>query len=95
MTSLLRVVVSSIALSLLFGCGDADEVTDSSAAQSPELLVYSARKEHLIKPLFDQFTAETGIVVNYVTDSAGPLLVRLQAEGDTSPADILLSLIHI
>lgn len=63
----------------------------SMAADAPELLVYSARKEHLIKPLFDRYTELTGTKVRYVTDSAGPLLVRLQAEGENSPADILIT----
>ncbi|WP_101758745.1 extracellular solute-binding protein [Oceanicoccus sp. KOV_DT_Chl] len=62
-----------------------------AAVEKPELLVYSARNEHLIKPLFDRFTDQTGIKVNYVTDKEGPLLVRLQTEGDNSPADILMT----
>ena len=61
------------------------------STEQPELLVYSARKEHLIKPLFDRFTEQTGITVRYVTDKAGPLLTRLQAEGDNSPADLLMT----
>lgn len=60
-------------------------------AKAPELIVYTARKEHLIKPLFDQFTLETGIPISYVTDKAGPLLARLQAEGENSPADLLMT----
>lgn len=62
-----------------------------AAAASDEVVVYSARKEHLIKPLFDAFTAETGIHVRYVTDKAGPLLARLQAEGANTPADMLMT----
>ena len=62
-----------------------------ASADQPELLVYSARKEHLIKPLFDRFTELTGIKVNYVTDNEGPLLARLKAEGNYSPADILMT----
>ena len=27
------------------------------------VVVYSARKDHLVKPLFDAFTAETGVPV--------------------------------
>ncbi|MDZ7751125.1 MAG: Fe(3+) ABC transporter substrate-binding protein [Gammaproteobacteria bacterium] len=61
------------------------------AAAAEEVVVYSARKEHLIKPLFDAFTAETGINVRYVTDKAGPLLARLQAEGANTPADMLMT----
>ena len=55
------------------------------------VVVYSARKEHLIKPLFDRFTAETGIEVQYITDKAGPLLQRLKAEGKRTPADVLMT----
>lgn len=53
--------------------------------------VYSARQEHLIKPLFDRFTDETGIEVRYITDRAEPLLARLRAEGRNSPADLLIT----
>ena len=55
------------------------------------LTVYSARQEHLIKPLFDRYTEETGVEIRYITDSAGALLQRLQAEGENTPADILLT----
>jgi len=58
---------------------------------SPELNLYSARKEALIKPLLDQFTAETGIKVNLVTGKADALLKRLKSEGRNSPADLLLT----
>ncbi len=53
--------------------------------------VYSARKEALIKPLFDQFSQETGITVNLITGKADTLLKRLEVEGQHSPADILLT----
>ena len=56
-----------------------------------EVVVYSARKEHLIKPLFDRYTDETGVSIRYITDKAGPLLQRLQAEGKRTPADMLIT----
>jgi len=56
-----------------------------------ELVVYSARKEHLIKPLFDAYTKETGTNISYVTDKAGPLLQRLKAEGKNTRADLLMT----
>ncbi|MDQ2695041.1 MAG: Fe(3+) ABC transporter substrate-binding protein [Pseudomonadota bacterium] len=56
-----------------------------------EVVVYSARQEHLIKPLFDAYSAETGAKINYITDSEGPLLARLQAEGAHTPADLLMT----
>ncbi len=55
------------------------------------LVVYSARNEQLIKPLFDAYTRETGVQVRFITDKEGPLMARLQAEGKNTPADILLT----
>ncbi len=56
-----------------------------------EVNLYSARKEALIKPLLDKFTAQTDIRVNLVTGKADALLKRLQSEGVNSPADMLLT----
>lgn len=56
-----------------------------------EVVVYSARIEKLIKPMFDIFTKETGIPVKFVTDKAGVLLARLKAEGKNTPADMLIT----
>lgn len=56
-----------------------------------DLVVYSARNEQLIKPLFDAYTKETGVAVRFVTDKEGPLLQRLKAEGENTPADVLIT----
>jgi iron(III) transport system substrate-binding protein len=58
---------------------------------SDELVVYSARNEQLIKPVFDRYSAETGVAIRFVTDDAGPLIERLANEGAQSPADILMT----
>jgi len=60
-------------------------------AWGAELTVYSARKEHLVKPLFDEYTKQTGVKVKYLTDKAPALLQRLKAEGKRSKADILIT----
>lgn len=62
-----------------------------SLAFADELVVYSARKEHLIKPLFDEYTKETGTKISFITDKAGPLLQRLKAEGKNTRADLLVT----
>lgn len=62
-----------------------------ASAIAEELVVYSARKEHLIKPLFEAYTKETGVKIKYVTDKAGPLLQRLKSEGANTKADLLLT----
>ena len=55
-----------------------------------EVNVYSYRQPELIKPLTDAFTAETGIKVNVAYLAKG-MIERLQAEGDRSPADVILT----
>ena len=56
-----------------------------------EIVVYSARNEQLIKPLFDAYTKETGTKITFITDKAGPLLQRLKAEGKNTRADLLIT----
>ena len=63
----------------------------TNTAHADQVVVYSARIEQLIKPMFDAFTQETGIKVKYTTDNEGALLARLQAEGKNTPADILIT----
>ncbi len=53
--------------------------------------VYSSRKEHLIKPLFEAFTKETGIEVNYLTGKGGALIERLKLEGKGTKADMFMT----
>lgn len=61
------------------------------AVQAEEVVVYSARNEQLIKPLFDAYTKETGVQVKFITDKEGPLMARLKAEGRNTPADLFLT----
>ena len=60
-------------------------------ARADEVVVYSARNEQLIKPLFDAYTRETGVQIKFITDKEGPLMARLKAEGKNTPADMLLT----
>ena len=62
-----------------------------SEASEGEVIVYSARKEHLIKPLFDAYTNKTGVKIKYITGKEGALLERLKAEGKNTPADMLIT----
>lgn len=59
-------------------------------AMAAEVNVYSYRQPELIKPLTDAFTAETGIDVNVAFLEKG-MVERLLAEGDRSPADVILT----
>jgi iron(III) transport system substrate-binding protein len=59
-------------------------------ALAQEVNVYSHRQPELLQPLVDAFTAETGIAVNVAFVDKG-MAERLVAEGDRSPADLVLT----
>ncbi|MFO7706012.1 MAG: extracellular solute-binding protein [Halopseudomonas sp.] len=63
----------------------------TGVAQAKELVVYSSRQEHLIKPVFELYTEKTGVSINYITDSEAPLMARLRAEGANTPADLFIT----
>lgn len=63
----------------------------AAAASAKELVVYSARKEHLVKDLFERYEKETGVTIKYITGKAAVLLQRILAEGANTPADLLLT----
>jgi iron(III) transport system substrate-binding protein len=62
-----------------------------AAAPAGEVVVYSARIETLIKPMFDAFTEKTGIQVKYFTAGEKELFERLQSEGSNTPADVFMT----
>jgi iron(III) transport system substrate-binding protein len=62
----------------------------SVPALAQEVNVYSHRQPELIQPLVDAFTAETGIAVSVAFVDKG-MAERLVAEGDRSPADLVLT----
>ncbi len=60
------------------------------AADAGEVNVYSYRQPYLIDPLLKEFTDETGVKVNVIYAQKG-LIERIEAEGQNSPADVLLT----
>ncbi|MDP8079169.1 Fe(3+) ABC transporter substrate-binding protein [Phocoenobacter skyensis] len=65
-------------------------VLSTSALAKNEVNVYSYRQPHLINPMLEQFEKDTGIKVNVLFSGKG-LIKRIQAEGELSPADLLLT----
>ena len=55
-----------------------------------EINIYSHRQPFLINPFLELFTQETGIKTNVVYSKKG-LAQRLKAEGENSPADVILT----
>ena len=55
-----------------------------------EINIYSHRQPFLINPFLDLFSQETGIKTNVIYSKKG-LAQRLKAEGENSPADVILT----
>ena len=83
-------------LVLLAACGQREAATppapaaDAAPAASGEVNLYTTREPGLIQPLLEAFTASSGIEVNTVFVRDG-LLERVRAEGQRSPADVLMT----
>ena len=63
----------------------------TAAQAADEVVVYSSRIDELIKPVFDAYTAKTGVQVKFITDKEAPLMQRIKAEGQNATADLLLT----
>ncbi len=60
-------------------------------AASDKVVVYSSRIDELIKPVFEMYSKKTGTSIEFITDKEAPLLARLKAEGENTPADLLIT----
>ena len=89
-------LAAACAALLLAACGGQQEsapaasADGATAAASGEVNLYTTREPGLIQPLLDAFTSNTGIAVNTVFLKDG-LMERLGAEGERSPADVLMT----
>lgn len=59
-------------------------------AETRTVQLYSASKEHLVRPILNQFTQDTGIEVKFTTIDRAGLTARLKLEGEDTPADAIL-----
>tara|TARA_R110002124_G_scaffold44422_13_gene135571 strand:+ start:5661 stop:6707 length:1047 start_codon:yes stop_codon:yes gene_type:complete len=84
MTNFARLAVALLSSATLAG------YTAPAFAQSGEVNIYSYREQSLLQPLLDRFSAETGIKANVLYAGDG-LLERVAAEGELSPADVVLT----
>jgi len=79
--------LSALRLALL---GGVFALANASGAMAAELNIYTTREPGLIQPLLDAFTVSSGVKVNTVFLRDG-LAERVAAEGESSPADILMT----
>jgi iron(III) transport system substrate-binding protein len=78
------------ALRFLAGVAIAAAMSGQALADSNSVNIYSLRQTYLIQPLLDAFTKKTGIKTNVIFADKG-LIERIAAEGENSPADLLLT----
>jgi iron(III) transport system substrate-binding protein len=80
-----------ISSAVVFSVLTVSSITTVQATSDDSVTVYSSRKEHLIKPLFEAFTKDTGVKVEYLTGKGGALIERLKLEGANTPADMFMT----
>ena len=80
-----------ISSAVVFSVLTVSSITTVQAVSDDSVTVYSSRKEHLIKPLFEAFTKDTGVKVEYLTGKGGALIERLKLEGANTPADMFMT----
>ena len=66
-------------------------VAATDAMADGELNLYSSRHYDTDERLYSDFEDMTGITINRIEGKADELIARMQAEGENSPADILLT----
>lgn len=71
----------------VFSC----QKNESSHDSADKLVVYTSRKEHLIKDIFKAYEDKTGIQISYRTGDAGALIQALKAEGFNTTADLFMT----
>ena len=60
-------------------------------ADAQELNLYSSRHYDTDEALYRDFEQQSGITINRIEGNADELIARIQAEGENSPADVLLT----
>lgn len=84
----------SALVALLGACGETStsEPTKPVVEAKAEVVnLYSSRHYDTDLALYDNFTKETGITINRIEAGADELIERILSEGETSPADVLIT----
>ncbi|MCX9147156.1 Fe(3+) ABC transporter substrate-binding protein [Erythrobacter sp. WG] len=89
-----RIVIAALtglSLGLLGACTQSEEQPADAVPITGEVNVYSSRHYDTDLALYDDFTKQTGIKVNRIEADADALIERIRAEGEFSPADLLIT----
>lgn len=91
MKRLLFAAVAGISFGLLGACAKTEENTSEAVPITGEVNIYSSRHYDTDLALYEDFTKTTGIKVNRIEADADALIERIGAEGEFSPADLLIT----
>lgn len=88
----MRLFLPALLMLAFVGCGDADH-RGSSEVESGQarVVVYTSRQPYLIEPVFERYTALTGVTVDFTSDNEASLIERLAAEGGRTQADLFMT----
>jgi len=89
LTGLFRGRAGAMVTAALIGVAAA--ISAQPAMAEGELNLYSSRHYDTDEKLYSDFEKATGIKINRIEDKANSLIKRIKAEGDNSPADVLLT----
>ncbi len=89
----MRVLIAGLLLALLVACTppNGDVASSAEEAEQARVVVYTSRQPHLIEPLFQRYTASTGVQVDFTSDNEASLIERLAAEGARTSADVFIT----
>jgi iron(III) transport system substrate-binding protein len=92
MTRSLLAALAGLSLAVLTACSNSDQTAAAGGVPiTGEVNIYSSRHYDTDLALYDDFTKQTGIKVNRIEADADALIERIQAEGEFSPADLLIT----
>ena len=85
--------LSFVLFALLLSCSEGEKAANQGDQASSEesITLYTHRHYDTDKKIIADFEAKTGIKVNVVKANADELIVKMQNEGEQSPADLLIT----
>lgn len=84
-------ILALVAMGSLSGCQSPESDTEVGHESANKVVVYTSRQPHLIEPLFERYTEQTGVQIEFTSANEASLIERLAAEGEQTPADVFIT----